>query len=99
MIIFFLFIISLNGLSAGDIAKGKITAATCIACHGSKGMAANRLWPNLFGQNQPYLIKQLNDFKSGKRIDPQMSLMAKNLSDEEIQNVSAYFSSLLCKEE
>ena len=72
-------------------------ARTCTACHGEKGVTPNSIWPNLAGQNRDYLIKQLTDFKMGKRQDPLMTPYAKVLSKEEIQNLASYFSSLKCK--
>ena len=79
---------------AGDVAAGKAKAATCAACHGAEGVSAVPMYPNLAGQKEAYLVKQLKDFKSGARKDPVMSAMAMPLSDEDIANVSAYFASL-----
>ena len=80
--------------AAGDAAAGKTKSATCAACHGAEGISPNELWPNLAGQKQAYLIKQLKAFKDGSRKDPMMSPMAAPLSDEDIDNLSAYFSGL-----
>ena len=79
---------------AGDVAAGKAKAATCAACHGAEGVSAVPMYPNLAGQKEAYLAKQLKDFKSGARKDPVMSAMAMPLSDEDIANLSAYFASL-----
>ncbi|WP_448565722.1 c-type cytochrome [Thalassotalea ganghwensis] len=79
---------------AGDIAAGKAKAATCQACHGAEGISAVPMYPNLAGQKEAYLVKQLKDFKSGARKDPVMSAMAMPLSDEDIANISAYYASL-----
>ena len=78
---------------AGDIAAGKVKAATCAACHGAEGISAVPMYPNLAGQKEAYLVKQLKDFKSGARKDPVMSAMAMPLTDEDIANVSAYYAS------
>jgi cytochrome c553 len=80
--------------NAADINKGKASSATCAACHGAKGVSAIPMYPNLAGQKTNYLIKQLKDFKSGARKDPVMKSMAMMLSDEDVANVSAYYSSL-----
>ena len=80
--------------SAGDAAAGKEKSATCVACHGADGISPNELWPNLAGQKEAYIIKQLKAFKDGSRKDPMMSPMAAPLSDEDIENLAAYFSSL-----
>ncbi len=81
-------------LAAGDAAAGKAKAAVCAGCHGAKGVSANPMWPNLAGQKDAYLVKQLKAFREGKRQDPMMSPMAKPLSDADIDNLAAYFSSL-----
>lgn len=79
---------------AGDIKAGKKKSVMCAACHGPLGVSANPLWPNLAGQEEGYLIKQLKAFKSGDRNDPVMSAMASPLTEKDIKNLSAYFSSL-----
>jgi cytochrome c553 len=79
---------------AGDVAAGKAKSATCAACHGAAGIAAIPMYPNLAGQKEAYLAKQLKDFKAGTRKDPVMSAMAAPLSEADIADLSAYFSSL-----
>jgi cytochrome c553 len=81
-------------LAAGDVAAGKTKAAVCAGCHGAEGISAAPIYPNLKGQKEAYLIKQLKAFREGTRTDPMMSPMAKPLTDADIDNVSAYFSSL-----
>lgn len=78
---------------AGDVAAGKAKSATCAACHGAEGISAIPMYPNLAGQKEAYLVKQLKDFKSGARKDPVMSAMAMPLSDEDIANVAAFYAS------
>lgn len=80
--------------AAGDAAAGKSKAASCAMCHGAEGVSANDIWPNLAGQKQGYLKKQMKAFKDGTRKDPMMSPMAAPLSDDDIDNLAAYFSSL-----
>lgn len=81
-------------VSAGDPVAGKAKSAICAACHGANGISANPFWPNLKGQKEQYLIKQMREFRGGQRIDPLMSPMVKSLSDADIENLAAYFSSL-----
>lgn len=81
-------------LAAGDAAAGGAKAGTCAGCHGANGISVNPLWPNLAGQKEAYIIKQLKAFRAGTRSDPLMSPMAKPLSDADMENLAAYFSSL-----
>ena len=86
--------VSANAVAGGDKAAGKAKAATCAACHGLDGMSKAPMYPNLKGQKEAYLVKQLKAFKDGTRKDPTMNAMAKPLSDADMANVAAYFSSL-----
>ncbi len=84
-----------TAMAGGDIAAGKTKATTvCAACHGANGISVNPQWPNLRGQKEQYIIKQLKDFKAGNRKNPLMTPQAMQLSDQDIANVAAYFSSL-----
>jgi len=79
---------------AADVEAGKTKSAVCVACHGPEGKSSNPLWPNLAGQKDQYIMKQLKAFRAGERTDPLMSPMAAGLSDEDIENLAAYFSSI-----
>jgi cytochrome c553 len=79
---------------AGDAAAGTAKFATCAGCHGPAGVSSNPLFPNLAGQKDAYVVKQLKAFRAGTRSDPMMSPMAKPLSDADIDNLAAYVSSL-----
>lgn len=78
----------------GDPAAGKQKAATCEACHGKEGMAIDPNYPNLAGQYESYLIKALSDYRSGKRTNAVMGSFAKNLSNQDIEDLAAWFASL-----
>ncbi len=80
--------------AAGDAAAGKAKSAQCATCHGANGIAVMPDAPNLAGQVEVYLAKALKDYRSGARKHEQMTLMAKPLSDKDIDNLAAYFSSL-----
>ncbi|WP_028996476.1 c-type cytochrome [Azohydromonas australica] len=76
-----------------DLAKGQATAQVCAACHaadGTRGITAN---PILQGQHPEYLVKQLTEFKAGKRQNPIMQGMAASLSEEDMRNVAAFYAS------
>jgi cytochrome c553 len=85
---------NISTVSAGDAAAGKAKSATCAACHGANGISNNDIWPNLAGQKEGYLIAQLKAFREGTRSNPMMSPMAAPLSDADIEDLAAYFSSL-----
>lgn len=84
----------MGSATAGDAAAGKAKAATCAACHGATGVSAVPTYPNLAGQKEAYLAKQLKDFKSGTRKDPTMNAMVAPLSDADMDNLAAYYAGL-----
>ena len=85
---------SANVAIAGDAAAGKTKAASCAACHGANGISAVPTYPNLAGQKEAYLVKQMKAFKDKTRTDPTMNAMAAPLSDADIANISAYYAGL-----
>ena len=82
-----------NCSDAADINAGRIRAAQCAVCHGASGMSVMAEAPNLAGQSEIYLAEQLRYFRSGKRSNEIMNLLAKPLSDQEIDELAAWFSS------
>ena len=86
--------VSANVAIAGDAAAGKAKAASCNACHGANGISAIPTYPNLAGQKEAYLTKQMKAFKDGTRKDPTMNAMAAPLSDADMANLSAHFAGL-----
>ena len=78
---------------AGDAAAGKAKSAICASCHGPTGISMSPLWPNLAGQKEQYLIKQIKAFRDGTRQDPMMAPMVAALTDTDIENLAAYYSS------
>jgi cytochrome c553 len=79
--------------AAGDAAAGKTKSATCLACHGPDGNSPNPIWPKLAGQHPTYIKKQLMAFKAGERKNDLMSPMATPLSEQDMDDLAAYFSS------
>ncbi|MBT9504039.1 MAG: cytochrome c4 [Burkholderiaceae bacterium] len=81
-----------------DLAKGQATATqVCAACHtadGSRGSPAN---PIIQGQHADYLVKQLTEFKSGKRANPIMAGMSAALTEDDMKNVAAFYASKQAK--
>jgi len=79
---------------AGDAAAGQAKSAACAGCHGANGISPNDMWPNLAGQKALYLSKQIKAFRDGQRNDPMMSNMVKTLTDQDADDLAAYYSGL-----
>jgi len=71
--------------------------ALCISCHGKDGIALQKSWPNLNGQSQNYIFKQLNDYKFDKRISPIMQPYAKILTAKEMAELAQFYATLPSK--
>ena len=79
--------------SKADLAKGQATSTNvCAACHTSDGSRGSPANPILQGQHPEYLVKQLTEFKSGKRANAIMMGMASALSEDDMKNVSAFYA-------
>ena len=96
----FLVLIPVSAIAAsleGDSANGKTKAYTCTGCHGIPGY--NNIYPTykvpkIGGQNAPYLVAALNAYKLGERMHPTMRLQAESMSDQDIEDISAWLSSI-----
>ena len=84
--------ISPAALAAGSVEAGQQKAVTCAACHGSDGNSVNPEWPSLAGQHPRYLADSLQAFKAGERNNVLMSGQALSLSDEDIQDLAAFYA-------
>ncbi len=82
-----------NAQAAGDIQAGKAKAAMCAACHGAngEGVAPN---PALAGKKEDQFIQAMKDYKSGKRNHAVMKSLATPLTDQDLENMAAYYASL-----
>lgn len=86
-----------SAMAEGDPEAGKVKAYTCTGCHGIPGY--NNVYPTykvpkIGGQNYPYLVSALKAYRAGERDHPTMDLQASSLSDQDIEDISAYFASL-----
>ncbi|MEO5696468.1 MAG: cytochrome c [Burkholderiaceae bacterium] len=81
--------------AAADVAVGRQKAQACAVCHGTLGLSSAPETPNLAGQPERYLVAQLQAYRSGKRQHEVMSIMAKPLSDADIDALAAWFASLV----
>lgn len=90
-----LLLVSLGSAQAADLEAGKAQGtAVCASCHGVNGIGVADGFPNLAGQKAAYLGNALKAFREGSRKAPIMNNMAANLTDSDIDNLAAYFSSL-----
>ena len=88
---------SMTASAAGDVERGRLAGYTCSGCHGIPGY--NNVYPTykvpkVGGQNYAYLVSALNAYRNGERKHPTMVAQASSLSDQEIEDVAAYFASL-----
>lgn len=83
-------------LGAADLAAGKSKAEmVCQTCHGMDGRGNTAMVGNIGGQQKQYLVKQLEDYRTGKRQHAQMSIIAQMLSEEDVDNVTEWYSSIV----
>ena len=83
-----------NASAAGDAAAGEAKAAVCAACHGPAGISSNPLWPNLAGQKEAYLAKQIKAYRDGLREEVTMTPFVSALSDQDVKDLAAHFAGL-----
>ncbi len=77
----------------GNAEAGQTKAAVCMGCHGPNGTGTNPDWPRLAGQGEGYLLKQLQDFKSGKRKDMTMAPQVAIINEQDMADLAAFFAS------
>ena len=79
-------------IAAGDAEAGQIKSVTCMGCHGLAGNSETALFPKLAGQGEVYLLKQLQNFKSGERNNAIMADTVSLLSEQDMRDIAAYYS-------
>jgi cytochrome c553 len=84
-------------LASDNVENGKAKAAACVACHGTDGNAVDPQYPRLAGQYNEYIQQTLHEYKDGRRNNPIMRGFAGTLSDQDIEDIAAYFSSMPTK--
>jgi cytochrome c553 len=75
----------------GTVEAGTLKATTCSACHGPNGNSTTTQWPKIAGQNAVYIAEQLQLFKAGVRVNPDMLKMTTLLSDKDIDSLAVYY--------
>ena len=84
---------SIAAFAQGDAAAGQAKSALCATCHGADGNSELSINPKLAGQSAVYIAKQLRDYKSGARANATMAAMVGGLSDQDMLDLAAWFSS------
>jgi cytochrome c553 len=82
-----------GGFAGGDPVAGQTKSAICSACHGTDGNSNNSMYPSLAGQVPGYITQQLSNFKSGIRSNAIMAGITQLLTDEDMANLDAWYSS------
>ena len=85
-------------LAEGDAERGSTLTATCVACHGNEGNSLAGSFPNIAGQNEKYILKQLRDMKSGARAQNLMVGIVDTLSDQDMQDLAAFYAGEMAAE-
>lgn len=88
-----LVLFSLQAYAQGDASAGQAKSAICAACHGADGNSVVPNWPKLAGQHENYLVRQIVLIKAGDRPVPEMMGITPGLSDQDILDLAAWFSS------
>jgi cytochrome c553 len=84
--------LSANSLASGDAEAGQTKSATCMGCHGLAGNSTMPNFPKLAGQGEGYILKQLQEFKSGARNNAIMAGVVAILSEQDMMDIAAYYS-------
>jgi cytochrome c553 len=87
-------LIASTPVAAGDAAAGRRKAIACQACHGLDGLSKLPEAPHLAGQPERYLVKSLDEYRSGARSNEMMSIVAKMLSDQDVADLAAYYAAI-----
>jgi cytochrome c553 len=89
-----LFVSMSTALAAGNVAAGRQKALQCQTCHGLDGLSKLPESPNIAGNPEQYLVRQLNAFRKGERKNDMMSIVVQQLSDQDIADLAAYYAAI-----
>jgi cytochrome c553 len=79
---------------AGDVAAGRQKARACQTCHGLDGLSKMPEAPNIAGNPEQYLVRQLNAFRKGERKNEMMTVVAQQLGDKDVEDLAAYYAAI-----
>ncbi len=92
LMLIFLAVLPLAAMAAGDPEAGQAKSAVCAACHGADGNSAVSIWPKIAGQHAEYIARQTRMVRDQQRNVPQMYPMVMNLTDQDIDDLAAYYA-------
>lgn len=90
-------LLSASAMAQGDAANGKALSVVCAACHGHDGNSPAGAFPSIAGQNSRYLVKQMREIKSGERSAPLMTGLLDSFSDQDLEDVAAFYAGQVAK--
>jgi len=95
VILFCLMFIGVNNLveAKGNVKAGEEKSQVCQSCHGADGNGILPSYPRLAGQYADYMVRALKDYKSGKRKNAVMPAFASQLSEQDMEDISAFYAS------
>jgi cytochrome c553 len=93
LIAFFVAVTAATASAQGDIARGQQKAGDCVACHGPGGNSETPEWPKLAGLSEGYIVSQLRAYQKAERKDDLMAPMAQGLTEQDMQDLGAFFAS------
>ena len=85
-------VVCLQAVADGNPVRGKELATTCVVCHGEDGNSPAGAFPSIAGQQAKYILKQLNDIKSGARSAPLMTGILDQMTAQDLNDLSAFYS-------
>lgn len=97
ILVFVCLLTSAQAFAAGDAKRGEVRGETCLGCHGVvsyTNVYPTYRVPKLGGQHAEYISAALKGYRSGERSHPTMNAQASGLSDQDIEDISAYFASI-----
>lgn len=86
-------IVATSAIADGDADAGKDKTMLCVACHGETGNSMVGSFPNIAGQGETYLLKQMIEIKDGTREVPTMAGMLDNMSEQDLADIAAFYAS------
>jgi cytochrome c553 len=80
--------------AAGSVAAGRQKALQCQTCHGLDGLSKMPEAPNIAGNPEQYLVRQLNAFRKGERKNEMMTVVVQQLKDQDVEDLAAYYAAI-----